>query len=163
MYINVHENIYNFPMNFHGYPSEKMLHFNLMYFHEHSWMFMIFHERSWKKHRLKHELPWISINIHEYPWIWISMNINGLSWSISAGGVVHRCNGTKLRYAPSTCIVHHWPVFCTMVHKKDHAHRWRTKQVHGARLSSVPFAEDTPIRWDMLMLGRQGYGSYQFH
>ncbi len=33
--------------------------------------------------------------------------------------IVHYLNGTGLRSAPPTCIVHYWPVLCTMAHKGD--------------------------------------------
>ncbi len=42
-------------------------------------------------------------------------------WSLWVCGacVVHHCNSIELHYAPLTCIVHHWPVMCTVVHKGD--------------------------------------------
>ena len=33
--------------------------------------------------------------------------------------VVHHFNGLELPCAPSTCIVHHRPALCTMVHRGD--------------------------------------------
>ena len=53
--------------------------------------------------------------------------------------VVHYLNGTGLCCAPPTCVVHHWPVLCTMEHKGDlcrvfgasgltaNIHRWCTR------------------------------------
>ncbi len=32
---------------------------------------------------------------------------------------VHQFNGPGLRCAPPTCVVHHQPALCTMVHKGD--------------------------------------------
>ena len=42
-----------------------------------------------------------------------------LTGGICGTYVVHHFNGIELRLAPSTCIVHHWYVLCTILHKAD--------------------------------------------
>ena len=47
--------------------------------------------------------------------------------------VVHHLNSTGQRCAPPTCVVHHQPALCIMVHKRDLC----TTHVSGAERSSV--------------------------